>query len=158
MERTQAQNGARPGLPAGPTNDVVRLVDLLRQDYTAYYRLALLLTGSPHEAEDVVQDVAVAVLARPRAVQEGQAVHAYVRACVVNRVKSRRRRLGIERLHRRRQEAADHLADDHSGAVALQQTLGGVLQELPHRQRTVLVLRYYVGASDTEIASIMSVS
>src|SRR3954468_22727097 len=55
------------------------------------YRLAVVLTGSQHEAEDVVQDVYVRLLSRPRFLRRGDDF-AYLARCVRNELSNRRRR------------------------------------------------------------------
>src|SRR3954447_19384937 len=55
------------------------------------YRLAVVLCGSKHEAEDVVQDVYVRILSRPRFLRRGDDF-AYLARCVRNEISNRRRR------------------------------------------------------------------
>src|SRR3954452_11600788 len=55
------------------------------------YRLAVVLCGSQHEAEDVVQDVYVRILSRPRFLRRGDDF-AYLARCVRNEISNRRRR------------------------------------------------------------------
>ena len=49
----------------------------------------------------------------------------------------------------------DDLAQDHAVAHAERAALLAELGKLPRRQRAVLVLRYYEGLSDTEIAEVL---
>jgi RNA polymerase sigma factor (sigma-70 family) len=104
-------------------------------------RLAFLLTSSRESAQDLTQDVFVAIhrrwgkLAEPRA---------YLRRSIVNACHSYHRRRFLDR---RRSSAlvtpAAHLeADELSDALA----------ELPYRQRAALVLRFYRDLADEEIA------
>jgi RNA polymerase sigma-70 factor (ECF subfamily) len=70
------------------------------------YKVALSLCGSPHEAQDIVQDVCLRLLSRPRYAKEGREL-AYVLTALRN--------LWFDRLRARKaapqQAALDHHAD-----------------------------------------------
>ncbi len=53
---------------------------------------------------------------------------------------------------------ADAAAPDPAEAVALRQTLAPALGALPRRQCEVIVLRYLVGLSETEVADALDIS
>lgn len=78
--------------------------------------------------------------------------HAYVRRMIVNEYLSWRRRLQRITHHA---EVDDHTALVHDGAAehAERDAMIARLDRLPHRQRAAVVLRYYVGLSDAEIAA-----
>ncbi len=52
-------------------------------------------------------------------------------------------------------EVDDRVTPDHAGRHAERDALLTELGKLPRRQRTVLVLRYYEGLSDHEIADVL---
>lgn len=118
----------------------------------AVLRFAGVLTGDRALAEDVVQEVLIRANKRWDRLQTLEHPELYVRKMVVNEYLSWRRRnwrllptgTAIETDHR---ESPDH-ASQHAERDALLAELG----KLPRRQRAVLVLRYYQGLSDTEIA------
>lgn len=126
-------------------------------------RLAALLVGDQPTAEDVVQDVYVSLHARWARLAGPVEVLPYVRAAVLNgcrsvlRRRGRARRIGILQrataaeppLPSAEQEAL--LSEDRRRVLA---ALGG----LPHRRREVLVLRYYLGLSEAEIATVLGIS
>jgi RNA polymerase sigma factor (sigma-70 family) len=137
-----------------PMSTVSVTGDPLRELFDTHYgpmvRLAALLLGSAASAEDVVQDAFVAVDRHlPRI--EPAARPAYLRRAVINRARSVTRRsralkrqVVVERLVVESEDAA--VDDDRRRRVA--EALAG----LPERQRHCLVLRYYGGMTDREIA------
>jgi RNA polymerase sigma factor (sigma-70 family) len=144
------------------TEDAVRDDALLtplqaaQDDYAGWYRLALLMTGDPQRAEDCVQDVVVSLLSGPRRVVAAGSARAYVRTAVVNRARSAHRRTATERKHLWRQRV-DEVGPDHGEGLVLRDAVLAALQRLPDRQRAVLVLRYYAGATDDEIGRTLGI-
>lgn len=120
-------------------------------------RLAYLLCGDRDRAEDVVADAFVKLFRRwgrggidnPRA---------YLRRTVVNEVNSKFRRLAVER-----REAAKRSGDDRGLRTAEDQVVDSdavatALAQLPQRQRTAVVLRYFADLPERETAEAMGVS
>lgn len=121
---------------------------LLEQHSTSLLRLAVLLTGNRHDAEDAVQDTLIAV-ARvwPRIRME--TAHAYLRRALTRRI--------IDGHRRRREIATDSIPDravQDPGLLRLEEDRAfvGLVRSLPAGQRAVLVLRYYADLPDAEIA------
>ncbi|MGH9127959.1 MAG: RNA polymerase sigma factor [Acidimicrobiales bacterium] len=121
------------------------LIDLYRAQYTPMVRLAYLLTGSSAVAEDVVQEAFIRVRARLGSVDRPVA---YLRAAVVNGSRNHHRHVEVER-------RLAPLSAAPEGFVDQVDELGDALATLPERQRTVLVLRYYQGLSEAEIAAVL---
>ncbi len=119
-------------------------VEFYEQRYAAMVRLAVALMGSASAAEDLVQDSFVRVHARWDRIADPPA---YLRRTVVNACRSAHRRAKKER----------HVAAlARPATVELQPyELFDVLARLSYRQRTVLVLRYYEGLSQREIAHVL---
>lgn len=120
--------------------------ELFRRRYEPMVRVAYLLVGTRAEAEDVVQDsfarieVRWARLANP----EG-----YLHRCVVNRSYDVLRRRRLEnRIRLMRHEHTSELQADE---------LGDALAELPPRRRAAVVLKYYAGLQEREIAEALGV-
>ncbi len=117
------------------------------------YRLAVVLCGSQHEAEDVVQDVYVRILSRPRFLRRGDDF-AYLARCVRNEISNRRRRparqpvsvalLDDEPDH----EAVNASADDIISAREVHEAI----RALPESFRDVVVLVDVAGLSYRETA------
>jgi len=128
--------------------------ELYRARYVGLVRLAGLLVGDFSVGEEVAQD-AFARLVDARDVREP---YAYLRATVVNLSRSRIRRAILARRHRVAHAAT--AVDPASGpeGVATQITVRDELARLPRRQREAVVLRYYAGMTDAEIAGALGVS
>jgi RNA polymerase sigma-70 factor (sigma-E family) len=135
----------------------------LRALYDAHWRylvrLAALLVDDTASAEDVVQDAFVALHRRSAALRDPEAALAYLRASVLNLSRSVLRRRQVARKHLRVAEpeataGADHdvlLRDEHRAALA-------AVRALPRHQREVLILRYWSGLSEREIAQTLHIS
>lgn len=116
-------------------------VALYRSQYEPMVRLAYLMLGSRNVAEEVVQEAFVRVRSHLDRV-EGPV--GYLRVAVVNACRNQRRRASLERrISAQRVEEPTTPGFDE---------LGDALAKLPHRQRAVLVMRYYLGMSEEEIA------
>lgn len=130
--------------------------------YTAHYarlvRLAALLQGDHAVAEEVVQDAFVALHRRWRRLRDPGSAVAYLRTSVVHGCRSVQRRRGVAARHP--EDRAPHVPSAEQLAV-LDAATGAVveaLRQLPARQREALVLRYYGGLSESEIAEAMNIS
>src|SRR5262245_3153261 len=120
-------------------------------------RFAAVLTGDRGLAEDVTQEVLVRVHLRWAKIGALGSPEHYVRRMIVNEYLSWRRRwsriVPHAELPDRLEPVPDH-AVPHAGRDALRIEL----DKLPRRQRAVLVLRYYAGMSDPEIADVLACS
>jgi RNA polymerase sigma-70 factor (sigma-E family) len=118
----------------------------------ALLRFGHVLTGSPEDAEDLVQEALAKSLRRWRRASADDPV-AYVRKVMVNTHLTRWRRWGA-----RVQvgEVPDTAADD-TGLTRSQEwdALRRALAQLPTRQRAVLVLRYLEDLPDPAIAALL---
>jgi RNA polymerase sigma-70 factor (sigma-E family) len=118
----------------------------------ALLRFGHVLTGDPGEAEDLVQEALARSLRRWRSVRGGNAV-GYVRRVMVNTHITRWRRWQARvRLGEPPDSGADHVELRRSEDW---DRLRRALVQLPVRQRTVLVLRYYEDLPDAQIADLM---
>ena len=135
---------------------------VFRAHHAELVRLAVLLLGDRPSAEDVVQDVFARLCGRDL-LPEGDGALAYMRAAVLNRCRSAlRRRALARRIGGARelpgwdatQQSAEHeaiLAEDRRQVLA-------ALARLPRRRREVLVLRYWLGLPEAEIAQVLGIS
>lgn len=118
----------------------------------ALLRTAYLLTGHAQDAEDLVQAALVKVVPQWRRISDNP--EPYVRRVMVNENVSRWRR------RRWREQSTDELpevlAQDPDQAELL--AVRSALAALAPRQRAVLVLRYYEGLSEAEIASTLGIA
>jgi RNA polymerase sigma-70 factor (sigma-E family) len=118
--------------------------------------IAVAISGSRHEAEDLVQTALTNTYARWHRVREGEAL-AYLRRSIVNAHISRwRRHRGAELSFAEPPEFAGHRSD--TDVVDDRLTLVPILRSLPGRQRAVLVLRYLCDLSDDDVAATLGTS
>ena len=122
------------------------------------YRLALNQTQSPHDAEDICQDVFLRLLKDATAFKDDEHLKAWLLCVAINRCRD---------LHRsawkRRAELTDAVPDagredprSDDAARALQDSeLGRALGRLPDKMRLIVHLHYYEGFSTEEIARLV---
>jgi len=141
---------------------VSTIAALFRDHHGELVRLAVLLVGDLPTAEDIVQDVYANLHTRWRRTA-ADAPLPYVRAAVLNGCRSVLRRQVIARrvgaaYHAPRRD--DTLASAESQVILSEdrrQVLAALVR-LPSRRREVLVLRYYLGLSEAEIAAVLGIS
>ncbi|MFC9977145.1 SigE family RNA polymerase sigma factor [Spirillospora sp. NPDC127200] len=129
------------------------------EDYAAFvaaawgrhFRTAVLLTGDPHRAEELLQDCLVRLYVRWRRVASGDP-DAYLRRMLANGNVSWWRRRRRETLTDRPPEttAADPAAPDDE--------LRRALLALPRQQRAIVVLRHYEDLTERAVADLLGCS
>jgi RNA polymerase sigma-70 factor (sigma-E family) len=124
----------------------------------ALLRFAAVLTGDRASAEDVVQEVLVRAHARWNRIGALDRPDFYVRKMVVNEFLSVRRRSWRVILAGSAAEVDDRAAPDWAADHADRALLLAELARLPARQRAVIVLRYYEGLRDGDIAELLGVA
>lgn len=136
----------------GETTDFAEFV---RAAMPGLLRYGHALTGNPHDAADLVQTVLEKLGSRWTSIarKTGDPV-AYARRAMTNANISRWRRHKLERLVAEAPEGGAVYQADRFESEPLWQAL----RELPPRQRAVIVLRYYDGLSEAEIAESLGVS
>ena len=119
-------------------------------------RYAVMLTGDPHTAEDLVQDTMVRVQLNWRRVSHSDSPDGYVRRVLTNRFVDLRRGSWWRRvLLNPDPDPTRPGARDHAQDSADRDQIWTMLAALPRRQRAVLVLRYYEDLPDAEIADVL---
>jgi RNA polymerase sigma-70 factor (sigma-E family) len=121
----------------------------------AVLRFAGVLTGDRALAEDVVQEVLIRASRRWDDISGLDRPELYIRKMILNEYLSWRRRtwrlLPVDAVS----DIDTRLAPDHASLHAERDALLAELGKLPRRQRAVLVLRYYEGFPDSEIAELL---
>jgi RNA polymerase sigma-70 factor (sigma-E family) len=118
-------------------------------------RFAAVLTGDRGLAEDVVQEVLIRAHRHWGRISRLDRPDTYIKRMVVNEYITVRRK-SWRLLPSGQATDVDHrVTPDYAGYHAERDALLTELGKLPARQRTVLVLRYYEGLSDTEIAEVL---
>jgi RNA polymerase sigma-70 factor (sigma-E family) len=115
------------------------------------FRLAFLMSGDWHEAEDLVQTTLTSMFVAWHRVSRRNSMDTYARRVLVNAFLSQRR------LKRSRETPIAHFADTSAPAVDtdLRMTLVAALRTLPPRSRAVVVLRYLEDHSIESVAELM---
>ena len=121
----------------------------------AVLRFATALTGDPDLAKDLVQEVLIRVSRRWQEIGQLDRPEAYIRKMVVNEFLSWRRRSWRLIPSGMSSHLTGRPSPDPADGYIERQALLAELAKLSRRQRTALVLRYYKGFSDAEIAEVM---
>ena len=121
-------------------------------------KLAYVMTGDRDTADDIVQDAFSGLYRRWEHLSDPAKALSYVRSAVLNSCRSA--------LRRRRPEITGQLAPveaEHESAESAvlseeeRKAVVAALRQLPHRQREVLVLRFYLDMTEQEIAAQMGI-
>ncbi|MEU8253203.1 SigE family RNA polymerase sigma factor [Micromonospora inaquosa] len=119
-------------------------------------RYAVMLTGDPHQAQDLVQETMVRVQLNWRRVARADSPERYVRRMLTNQYIDWRRGSWVRRvLLRGEPDASMPALTDHAQSAVDRDQIWSWLSRLPRRQRAALVLRYYEDLPDIEIADIL---
>lgn len=113
--------------------------EFVRRAWDPHLRVARLLTGDPHRAEELLQDCLVKLYARWHRMAWQQTPDAYLRSMLANGNVSWWRR------RRREHLVADspEQADPRAAPAEPYEELSRALRTLPRRQRAIVVLRHY---------------
>jgi RNA polymerase sigma-70 factor (sigma-E family) len=135
------------------------ITDLYHARRLAMVRLAMLLVDDLETAEDVVQDAFAAVYRRHGAtLGDVSNAHAYLHTAVLNEARSVLRRRRLVRKHPPLPEPPGPGLDERLLLREEHQQVIRALHRLAPRQREVLVLRYWLNLSESQIADTLSVS
>ena len=133
---------------------------LSRRHLDRAYGVALRMTGSRADAQDVVQDVFLRLWQRPDAWRPGQAQFStWLYRVVVNRcLDLKRRPKGTDLDSVEEPQAPDANAEDSLLDAERSRALDNAVNQLPERQRAAIVLTYTAGLRNAEAASAMDIS
>ncbi|HEX6121412.1 MAG TPA: RNA polymerase sigma factor [Dongiaceae bacterium] len=133
---------------------------LSRRHLDRAYGVALRMTGSRADAEDVVQEVFLRLWLKPGAWQPGQAQFStWLYRVVVNRcLDLKRRPKGTELDAIEEPQDPDDNAEDSLMHAERVRALDAAVARLPERQRAAIVLTYTAGLRNAEAASAMDIS
>lgn len=122
----------------------------------ALLRYAVMLTGDPHLAEDIVQETMIRVQLRWRRVRAADHPELYVRRMLTNEYFGQRRKGWFRRTVLRGEVSpVGPVVPDPAHATTERDAVWEMLATLPPRQRASVVLRYYEGLADAQIAEVM---
>lgn len=128
--------------------------------FTALTRLAFLLCGDLHLAEDLVQSALSKVYPRWEKFGPNDNVEGYVRKVIIRENASWWRRSSSREVVTATPSTLvrPEGVDDLGISVVEADAMWGWLSRLPRKQRTVLVLRYYLDLSHRDIAEMLGCS
>ncbi len=132
--------------------------EAMRRAFEAHYvsllRLGMALSGRTEMSEDLVQEAFVRS-AQHLSRLPAEEVGLYLRRVLVNLWRDRLRRLAIELKHL---PGEWKVPLDPTAPYDEREALWRRLMRLPDRQRACLVLRYYEGLSEAEVAAVLRCS
>jgi RNA polymerase sigma-70 factor (sigma-E family) len=151
---------------AGPADAGLDLRDVEREaaitrifhhHYAQLVRMAVLI-GADEEAEDIVEDAFCALHRRWHKLRDPDAAVGYLRSAICNLTRMRLRHQRIVRDH----HEDPHPDADSAESIAVlredQREVIAALRRLSDRQREALVLRYWLGLREPEVAHAMGIS
>jgi RNA polymerase sigma-70 factor (sigma-E family) len=147
-----------PEPPAGAGSPSMTIDDIYRSHRMGMIRLAILLVDDQASAEDVVQEAFAGLFRHWSELRDTQAALGYLRTAVVNGSRSMLRRRRTARAYVPPHAGTARSAESLAMLSAEHQAVVTALADLAPRQREVLVLRYYGGLSEAEIADATGLS
>lgn len=115
-------------------------------------------SGADDEAEDVVEEAFCELHRRWGGLRDAEAAMPYLRSIICNLARMRLRHLEVMRRH----HEEPPVAGDSAESVALRRedrrAVIAALRRLPGRQREALLLRYWLGLHEAEVAEAMGIS
>ncbi|GAA2254549.1 hypothetical protein GCM10010430_42890 [Kitasatospora cystarginea] len=143
--------------PAAEAEHMKEFTAYVRERRASLYATAYHLTGDRHEAEDLLQSALFSTYRAWGRITDKAAVGGYLRRTMTNLHISAWRRRKVNEYPT--EELPETVGDtDAMGGTELRAVLWQALAKLPENQRTMLVLRYYEGRTDPEIADILGIS
>ena len=153
-------------LPGAITGLVKRDVDskdleleiCIRESYAPAFRTACLILGNPSDAEESVQEAFLRAWRFRTTLTAESNIQAWLYRVVVNACFSRLRREIPDRDRRAGDGLLEHLAtqvglpDAEATASETRRSVHAALMSLPLQLRIPIILRYYAGLSEAEIA------
>lgn len=119
------------------------------------FRLAYLLTGDKHAAEDLAQEAFVRIGRKVIPFRDDEHARAYLYRTVINLSRGRARRARIERAALARFPRTE---TDEQPDLPHQDSMWRALLTLPERQRAALFLRFYLDHSEATAADVLGCS
>jgi RNA polymerase sigma factor (sigma-70 family) len=141
--------------------DAAAFEELVSRHQTIAFRAAVVLAGSPADAEEAAQDAFVKAWAALPRFRAGAPFRPWLLAIVANEARTKRRAAGRRAAWTMKAAQAQHDASpdgDPAAAVAVRERaaeLRAALASLDERDRTVLGLRYLLDLSEREMAVVL---
>jgi RNA polymerase sigma-70 factor (sigma-E family) len=130
---------------------------LYDEHYETMVKLAAMYVDDRHSAEEVVQDAFVRLLRGNYPVQPGREA-AYLRQAVLNGARSALRKRRVRRLHVPDRPASVAAAEEGGMHRSERDRILEAVRRLPHKQASVVILRYYLDLSEADIADTLGMA
>ncbi len=136
------------------------VVDLFTSEARSLVRLARVFCDDRNAAEDLVQEAFIRLHRKAATIRDRDRAPAFLRSIVINMARDANRRGLMSLRHQQAFEPPRPLPSLEERAVAEQgdQVVLAALRQLTDRQRSCLVLRFYLQLSEREIADTLSIS
>ena len=134
------------------------VVRLFQEEGQSLVRLARLFVDDRNAAEDLVQEAFIRLARSAHRIREESKAPAYLRSIVLNLARDSNRRGLVSLRHHLPVDDRRASAEDEIELREDQREMIEALRDLPHRQRTALVLRYYEELGIDAIAESMGIS
>lgn len=137
---------------------------IVDQYSTLMLRTAIMIVGDRDIAEDVVQDALIQAWNHLSDLREANALRPWLMRIVINQCISFKRRLARstafirQTLSEQETDLIARVADDHKGRMERDWDLARAIENLPAKQRVVIVLHYYNGMTLPEMAQTLQTS
>lgn len=145
--------------PAAAAWDASNIVtEIYQAHYNQLVRLAVMLVHDVQTAEEVVQDAFEAMHLAERRLRDSEKALSYLRQTIVNRARSELRHRKVVETHAPKPAPDEQSAEQAALTRIERSAVASALRGLPERQREAIVLRYYGGFSEADIAKAMGIS
>jgi RNA polymerase sigma factor (sigma-70 family) len=134
--------------------DDATITEFVHRDYARLVNAVALVTGDRPSAEDLVQEALARAWVQMDRGVEIDALTNWVATVALNLARNRWRRLAVERRAHRHVPEPMTASDANEDAVDVARALA----TLPRRQREVAVLRYLLGMSTRDAATVLAIS
>lgn len=139
------------------------IIELYQREYSGIARLAYLLVGDRHRAEDLAHDAFVKLYEHWDAIDDPARAVGWLRSTTSNLAMSSHRRARTARKHQDAPElvpndAASRSAESIALARSARPDVVAALQELSPKQRTAVVLKHWLRMTESEIAGALGCS
>ena len=136
----------------------VFVAEMFRAEGQSLVRLARLFVDDRNAAEDLVQEAFIRLARSAHRIKDESKAAAYLRSIVLNLARDNNRRGLVSLRHHLPGDDLRASTEDEIELREEQRDVIDALRDLPHRQRTALVLRYYEELGIDEIAETMGIS
>jgi RNA polymerase sigma-70 factor (sigma-E family) len=135
------------------------VADLFASEGRSLVRLASIFCDDTSAAEDLVQEAFIRLHRSAHRIRDPERAPAFLRSIVINLARDHNRR-GLMSLRHRASMVAPSSTEhvEHDALDAADRQILDALRLLPDRQRSCLVLRYYLELTESETAETLGIS